>query len=113
MGNIYHSNAKTTAIIRAEIQDSKESLLVLAERYRLNPKTIQKWRTRTSLADGKSGPKEPKSALTPLEQASICEFRRLTRFSLDDVFIALKDKIPPEPVEGAHALEPASLSCAA
>jgi len=37
----------------------------------------------------------PKSTvLTEQEEKVICEFRRVTRFSLDDVFIALIDNIP-------------------
>ena len=31
--------------------------------------------------------------LTPEEEQIICEFRRLTRFALDDVFVSLKDSI--------------------
>jgi hypothetical protein len=94
MGNIYHANAKTTVRIRKEIQESKESIAQLAERYSLNPKTVAKWRRASDCVDGRSGSKAPKSALSTQEQHIVCEFRRITKFSLDDVFIALKDKIP-------------------
>ena len=94
MGNILHLNAKTTIRVRKEIQESKESILKLAKKYSLNPKTIVKWKKRENLEDNKSGAKKVKSVLSELEQKSICEFRRLTKFSLDDCYIALKDKIP-------------------
>ena len=94
MGSILHSNAKTTPKIRKEIQDSKESILQLAARYSLNPKTIAKWRKAGRVVDNRSGPKLPKSVLSTAEQQVVCEFRRLTKLPLDDVFIALRDKIP-------------------
>lgn len=95
MGSIHHANAKTTARIRKEIQESPESIAVLAKRLSLNPKTVSKWRNAGRVEDHKSGPASPRSrALSEAEERIICEFRRLTRFSLDDVYISLKDKIP-------------------
>ena len=95
MGNIHHANAKTTARVRKEIQESNEKNTVLASRYHVNIKTIIKWKAANGVEDRKSGPRNPKSTvLTELEENIICEFRRLTKFSLDDVFIVLKDKIP-------------------
>jgi transposase-like protein len=94
MGSIYHANAKTTVRIRKEIQESKESIATLAKIYRLNPKTIAKWRKSEVSEDRRSGPKKPKSALSEREQQVICEVRRVTQFSLDDLFIALEGKIP-------------------
>ena len=94
MGSVYHANAKTTVRIRKEIQESKESIATLAERYHLNPKTVLKWRHAEGCEDKRSGPRKPKSALSEQEQQVICEFRRLTRFALDDVFVALKPGIP-------------------
>jgi hypothetical protein len=44
--------------------------------------------------DKRSGPIQPKSALSITEQEIICEFRRVTKLPLDDVYISLKDKIP-------------------
>lgn len=94
MGNILHSNAKTTVAVRKEIQNSKESNAKLAKKYSLNIKTVIKWRKRDKVEDKRSGPLKPKSALSDTEQSIICEFRRITKFSLDDCFICLKDKIP-------------------
>lgn len=94
MGSILHLNAKTTIRIRKEIQESKESVLKLAKKYNLNPKTIQKWKHRKNLEDNKSGAKKVKSVLSDLEQQIICNFRRTTKLSLDDCYISLKDNIP-------------------
>ena len=95
MGRIQHANAKTTPRIRKEIQESNETIAVLAKRLSLNPKTVIKWKNAPSVEDKKSGPTQPKSTvLTEQEEKVICEFRRVSRFSLDDVFIALTDNIP-------------------
>lgn len=94
MQNILHPCAKTTPRIREEISKSSQSILKLAKKYNLNPKTISKWKKRSSFLDNRSGPKCPKSVLTKKEQAIICEFRRITKLPLDDVFVALKNQIP-------------------
>jgi len=64
MGSILHANAKTTPRVREEMQNSKESILALAERYNLNPKTVEKWKKADSLEDKKSGPKTRRSVLS-------------------------------------------------
>jgi len=95
MGNIHHANAKTTVRIREEIQKSSETIAKLAERLSLNPKTVLYWKHAGRVTDKKSGPSNSRSlVLSPEEEQVICEFRRLTRFSLDDVFVCLRDKIP-------------------
>ena len=95
MGHIHHSNARTTARVRQEIQGSKESIAALAARYGINHKTVLYWKHAGRVDDKKSGPTNPRSSvLTEAEEQIICEFRRVTKFSLDDVFVSLKDKIP-------------------
>lgn len=95
MANIYHANARTTSRVRQEIQDSQESIAALAARLNLNPKTIMKWKHAGRTSDAKSGPKNPRSTvLTPTEEQVICEFRRVTRLSIDDIFVSLRDRIP-------------------
>jgi hypothetical protein len=45
----------------------------------LNPKTVAKWKGRTTTADAPMGPSDPRSTvLTPVEEAMIVEFRRRT-----------------------------------
>ena len=94
MASLHHANAKTTARIRKEIQDSKETITALAERYHVNFNTILRWKNADSIEDGKSGPKEPHSTVvTEAEEQVICEFRKITRFFLDDVYLSLRDNI--------------------
>src|SRR4051812_32231902 len=67
----------------------------LAARYGLNPKTVAKWRERTTTADAPMGPSDPRSTvLTPVEEAMVVEFRRRTLLPLDDVLGCLRDTIP-------------------
>jgi transposase-like protein len=68
---------------RREIQHSQESLRALAKRYGINPKTVSKWRKRTSVADLRTGPKEPRSTVLSAEdEAVIVAFRRYTLLPL-------------------------------
>jgi transposase-like protein len=93
MVSLLHANAKTTPRVRKEIQESTQSIAALAAQYNLNPKTVMKWRHAERIVDKRSGPTKPKSVLSTIEEQIICEFRRTTRLSLDDCYIALKDKI--------------------
>ncbi len=94
MGHVYPAHAKTTARIRKDIQDSSETIARLAHRLSLNPKTVQYWKQANRVTDKRSGPQHPRSTvLTPEEEQIMCEFRRLTRFALDDVFVSLRDTI--------------------
>lgn len=82
MGNLYHANAKTTARIRKEIQDSSETIIRLAHRLSLNPKTVRYWKQANRVTDTRSGPQHLQSTvLTPEEEQLMCEFRRQTRFA--------------------------------
>ncbi len=81
MGHLYHANAKTTARIRQDRQDSPETIARLAHRLSLNPKTILYWKQANRVTDTRRGPKHPQSTvLTPEEEQIMCEFRRLTYF---------------------------------
>jgi transposase-like protein len=57
MGQVLHGSATTTEAIRRAIQHSQESLRALAKRYGINPKTVAKWKKRTSVADLPTGPR--------------------------------------------------------
>jgi transposase-like protein len=95
MGQILHGSARTTAAVRRAIQDSQESLRALAKRHGVNQKTVAKWRQRRSLADLKTGPKEPRSTVLSIEEeAMIVAFRRHTLLPLDDCLYALQASIP-------------------
>jgi len=95
MGGVLHGSARTTPRIRAELQASQESGRALAARYGLNPKTVLKWRKRTTTSDAPTGPRYPKSTvLTPAEEAMVVAFRQKTMLPLDDVLGCLRDTIP-------------------
>jgi len=95
MGQILHGCATTTEAVRRAIQDSQESLRVLARRYGINPKTVAKWKKRSFIKDLPTGPREPRSTiLTVEEEAIIVAFRRHTLLPLDDCLYALQATIP-------------------
>ena len=95
MGQILHGSATTTEAVRRAIQHSQESLRALARRYGVNPKTILKWRKRSSVADLPTGPRRPKSSVLAVEdEAIIVAFRRHTLLPLDDCLYALQATIP-------------------
>jgi transposase InsO family protein len=90
-----HGSARTTPRVRAELQASQEATRALATRYGLNPKTVAKWRKRTTTADRPMGPSRPRSTvLTEAEEAIVVEFRRRTLLPLDDVLGCLRETIP-------------------
>jgi len=62
----------------------------LARRHGVNQKTIAKWKKRSSTADLRPGPTEPRSTtLTIEEEAIVVAFRRRTLLPLDDCLYAL------------------------
>jgi len=95
MGQVLHGSATTTEAVRRAIQHSQESLRALAKRYGVNPKTIAKWKSRTSVSDLRTGPKEPRSTVLSVEEeAVVVAFRRHTLLPLDDCLYALQPTIP-------------------
>ena len=105
MGQVLHGSATTTHAIRAAIQRSKASLQALSERYGINPKTVAKWRRRTSLEDRPMGPKVPRSTVLSVdEETLVIEFRRRTLLPLDDCLYALQATIPHLTRSSLHRL---------
>jgi len=95
MGQVLHGSATTTEAVRRAIQHSQESLRALAKRHGVNPKTVAKWKARNSVADLRTGPKEPRSTvLTVEEEAVVVALRRHTLLPLDDCLYALQPTIP-------------------
>lgn len=95
MGQILHANARTTQATRREIRESQESLIQAAQRFRVNPKTIAKWRKRESVNDLPMGPKTIKSTvLSGAEEEVIVALRKLTQLPLDDLLYTLQETIP-------------------
>ena len=95
MGQVLHGSATTTEAIRRAIQHSQASLRALSKRYGINQKTVAKRRQRTSVADQRTGPKDPRSTvLSPEDEAVVVAFRRHTLLPLDDCLYALQATIP-------------------
>lgn len=95
MGQILHGSARTTAAVRRAIHHSQESLIALSKRHGINPKTVAKWKRRTSVSDLPTGPKAPHSTVLSIEdEAIIVAFRRHTLLPLDDCLYALQATIP-------------------
>src|SRR5271170_2480121 len=93
MGQVLHGCARTTEAVRRAIQHSQESLRSLAKRYGLNPKTIAKWRARTSVSDLPTGPRAPRSTVLSVEEEAVV-VRRHTLLPLDDCLYAMQPTIP-------------------
>lgn len=105
MGQVLHGCAKTTEAVRRAIQYSQESLITLAKRYAVNPKTVAKWRKRDHTKDTPMGPKLVKSTvLTPEEEAICVTFRKHTLLPLDDCLYALQASIPHLTRSSLHRL---------
>jgi hypothetical protein len=95
MGQVRHGSATTTHAVRAAIQRSQASLSTLSRELGINPKTVAKWRKRTTVQDLKTGPKAPRSTtLTEAEEAAVVAFRRHILLPLDDCLYALQPSMP-------------------
>src|SRR3546814_601082 len=93
MGQVLHGSATTTHAVRAAIQRSKASIQELSQHYGINPKTVQKWRQRSSVEDAPMGPKQRRSTvLSPEEEALIVAFRKHTLLPLDDCLYARSEE---------------------
>ena len=94
MGRIPHGCARTTPATRRLIQQSTESLQTLALRFGIDPKTVAKWRGRTTTEEAVRGPKPASTVLTPAEDVAIVLFRQKTLLPPDDCLYALQEAIP-------------------
>jgi len=81
MGQVLHGNATTTQAVRRAIQNSQESLIKLSKRFGINPKTVDKWRKRSTVEDLKTGPKNPCSTVCRRRGDDLC-FSPAFSFSL-------------------------------
>jgi hypothetical protein len=73
MGQGRHGSATTTEAIRRAIQHRHESLRAPAKRYGINPKTVAKWKARSTLTDEKTGPKAPHSTVLSIEEEAVID----------------------------------------
>ncbi len=76
-------------------REGQASLAQLSKELGINPKTVAKWRKRSTVEDLKTGPRKPRSTvLTEAEEAMIVAFRRHTLLPMDDCLYALQPSIP-------------------
>ncbi|MFC4928971.1 hypothetical protein [Delftia deserti] len=79
-----HGSARTTPRIRAEFQLATGSHRSLAQLYGINPKTVAKWRARTSVLDEPMGPRDRASQHLSQEQEHLAiALRKQGHLSLD------------------------------
>ncbi|GAB2943281.1 hypothetical protein GCM10027048_04880 [Hymenobacter coalescens] len=104
MAQVLHGSARTTQAVRRAIQRSQESLQSLAQRHGIAPKTVAKWRKRTSTQDAPMGPKPASTVLSPEEEAAAVAFRQHTQLPLDDGLYALQAGIPRLTRSALHRL---------
>ena len=100
-----HGSATTTPAMRAAIQTSKLSVRALARKYGINPKTVAKWKSRTSTEDLPMGPASaPPKRLSAEEEGNCIGFRINTLLPLDDCLYALQLMIPHLSRSSLHRL---------
>lgn len=88
-----HKNARSTIAVRNEIQESKESISVLAIRYNLSRKTVRKWRDRKSTEDKSSRPNKINLTITKWEEDLILFERKQHKRSIDEIYYVLRERI--------------------
>jgi len=103
MGQVLRGSARTTPAVRRLIQQSPESLQSLATRHGVNPKTVAKWRSRTTTADAPMGPKAASTVLAE-QEAIVMAFRQHTQLPLDDCLYTLQETIPHLSRSALHRL---------
>ena len=89
------SALRTPAELRRAIQASSGPVRAVAERLGVNPKTVRRWRARTSVDSHKPGPRSPRSkVLSPPGEALAAVLRATTDLALDDCLFALQAFMP-------------------
>jgi len=91
-----HRNATTTPRIRREIQQSKESVAVLAKRYGVTGPTIRTWKDRDFVEDVSHTAHRLQTTLTCAQEVVVVELRKLLLLSLDDLLVVTKEFINPD-----------------
>ena len=90
-----HARARTTPLIRAEIQASSLSQAELAERHNVTRATIAKWQGRDSTQDRSHRPHKLSTTLSAGQEIVVAEIRRLTLIPLDDLLVVVREFIDP------------------
>ena len=70
--------------------DSQERLITLAVKYGVNAKNIIKWKNRTTATGAPTDPKEVRSTVSSVKEATIIAFRTHMPLLLGDRIYALQ-----------------------
>lgn len=86
---------RTPSELRRAIQASSGPVRAVAESLGVNPKTVRRWRARSSVDSHKPGPRSPRSkVLSPSGEALAAVLRSTTDLALDDCLYALQAFMP-------------------
>ena len=96
MSQALHSQARTTHLIRAEIQASTLPQKVLAERYNVSRHTIRKWQGRKTVEDGSHRPHKLDTTLTPAQEILVVALRTTLLLPTDDLLVVTREFINPD-----------------
>ena len=95
-----HARARTTPLIRAEIQSSPLSQAQLAQQYNVSRATIAKWKSRqgseASTQDRSHRPHQLNTTLTEGQERIVAQVRRQTLIPLDDLLVVVRRFINPD-----------------
>lgn len=91
-----HKQARTTPVIRAELQASGEPSTVLARRYNLTVATVRKWRARPDTQDRSHRPQTLHTTLSAEQELVVVELRKLLLLALDDLLVVTREFVHPE-----------------
>ena len=91
-----HPRAKTTVAIRKAIRECTLSAKKAAKKFNVHENTIYKWRNRAEddLMDRTNATKVVSFTLNEFERHIVCEMKKITLFSLDDLLQVLLPFIP-------------------
>jgi transposase InsO family protein len=95
MAQSLHQQARTTHLIRAEIQASSLCQADLARKYNVSRQTIRKWKSREVVADGSHRPHKLDTTLTHAQELIVIELRKTLLLATDDLLVVTREFINP------------------
>ena len=90
-----HSQARTTAAVREQIQQAKGKVSELARRFGVSEQTIRKWRRRDTVHDRSHRPDQLQTSLNGSQENLVIALRQALRLPLDDLLALTRQWIAP------------------
>ncbi|MFM7389200.1 MAG: DDE-type integrase/transposase/recombinase, partial [Vampirovibrionales bacterium] len=90
-----HAKARTTPAIRAEIQQSNNTVAELAQRFAVSESTIRKWKSRNSTEDKSHTRHQLGQSTSPQEETLILGLRNDCALGLNDILEVMKRCVNP------------------